>query len=124
MATFFGLICTAANGLFLSLAVVHTGLLILSVVMMEIDKNPECTWNCGVLIYGAEALILILLSLPFYFLAKLFSLGTNPLKSTTWHVSAGLAFLLSVGCYCYAFLNHCGSCGVQEPLAFSASLES
>jgi len=111
IATFFGLICTAANGFLVGLAVVHTCLLVLSMAMMEIDKNPECTWNCGVLIYGGEALILALLAVPFFFLAK-FSLWTNPLKLTTWHICATLGFLLSAVCYCYAFFNHTQSCGV------------
>jgi hypothetical protein len=104
LATLFGLICTAANGILVSLSIVHAGLIGLCVAMMEIDKNPESTWNCGVLIYGAEALILFLISLPFFFLAK-FTLWTNPLKTTTWLVSASFVFLVSAGSYCYAFLK-------------------
>ncbi|MDX2107570.1 MAG: hypothetical protein SFY67_14310 [Candidatus Melainabacteria bacterium] len=104
LANIFGLICAAANGALLSLSAVHAILVCVSIAMMQIDKSPENTWNCGVLIYSTEALILFSISLPFYFLAK-FSLWSNPLKSTTWQLAAATSFLVAAGSYCYAFFR-------------------
>ncbi|MEZ4536394.1 MAG: hypothetical protein R3D26_15565 [Cyanobacteriota/Melainabacteria group bacterium] len=109
LANLFGLFCAAINGILISLSVVHAALVGVCFAMMQIDKNPVCTWNCGVLIYGSEAVVLFLVALPFYFLAK-FSLWTNPLKSTTWIVAAASGFLLSAGCYGYGFLDHFRTC--------------
>lgn len=111
LATLFGMICAATNGMLVSLSIIHAALVCISFAMMEIDKNPECTWNCGVLIFSAESVALLLVSVPFYLLAK-FSLWTNPIKLLTWQMSAAFAFLTSACLYGYAFLNHNQSCNL------------